>query len=83
MEKTKLYCRKTTSPWPYFALTLGWTWLFWIPAALSGQDVMTFPVALLLYIGGVGPALAGILLTYLTKDREGRRDYWRRLIDFR
>ncbi|HEC35581.1 MAG TPA: CPBP family intramembrane metalloprotease [Anaerolineae bacterium] len=67
--------------WHFFALTFGWTWLFWIAAAVSGQSIEALPVRLLLYLGGIGPALAGILLTYLTQDREGRRDFWRRLID--
>ena len=69
------------NPWPFFALTFGWTWLFWIAAALSGQSIEVLPVRLLLYLGGVGPALAGILLTYRIQDREGRRDFWRRMID--
>ncbi|RJS78656.1 CPBP family intramembrane metalloprotease [Methanophagales archaeon] len=74
---------KLSSPWFFFALTFGWTWLFWIPAVLLGRNVMEFPVVLLILLGGLGPALAGILLTYLTKDREGQRDYWLRVIDFK
>lgn len=74
---------KLSNPCVFFALTLGWTWLFWIPAVLLGRNVMEFPVVLLLVLGGLGPALAGILLTYLTKDREGQRDYWLRVIDFK
>ena len=74
---------RRTSPWLYFVLTFGWSWLFWIPAALSGQDVMQFPMVLLLALGGLGPAFAAILLTYLADDAAGRRDYWRRVIDFK
>jgi len=37
----------------------------------------------LLYLGGIGPAFSGILLTYLHKDKEGRREYWQRVFDFR
>jgi len=66
------------SPWPFFALAYGVSWFFWIPAAMSGQSTNTFLVALLLYLGSAGPPLAGILLTHLTRDREGRHDYWRR-----
>jgi len=71
------------NPWPFFALTFGWTWLFWITAVLSGQSIEALSVRLLLYLGGLGPLLAGILLTHLTQDREGRRDYWRRVVDFK
>ena len=31
------------SPLRFFSLALGLSWLFWLPAALSGQDVMAFP----------------------------------------
>lgn len=72
-----------SSPWLYFALAFGWSWLFWVPAALSGQNVMRFPVVTLLVLGGLGPPLAGILLMYLEQDSEGRRDYWRRVVDFK
>jgi membrane protease YdiL (CAAX protease family) len=37
----------------------------------------------LLYLGGLGPPLAGILLTHLTQGPSGRRDYWRRVFQFR
>jgi membrane protease YdiL (CAAX protease family) len=34
-------------------------------------------------MGGVSPILFAIILVYITQDREGRRDYWQRVIDFR
>jgi membrane protease YdiL (CAAX protease family) len=54
-----------------------------IPAALLRRDATAFPVALLFYLGGAGPPLAAILLVCLTQDREGRRDYWRRIVEFK
>ena len=58
--------------------------MFTIPAALSGANLTESPVLMVAYaLGGLGPAVAAILLTYLTQDREGRRDYWRRIVDFR
>ena len=69
-----------SSPWPFFALTIGWSWLFWIPAVLSGQNITVFPTVLLLVLGGLSPALAALILTYLTQGPEGRHDYWRRVI---
>ena len=74
---------KRSSPWFFFTLAYGVSWFFWIPAALSGQDVMTFPFVLLLYLGGIGPPLVGIMLTYLIQDREGWHDYWLRVIQFK
>jgi membrane protease YdiL (CAAX protease family) len=44
---------------------------------------MQFPTVLLLVLGGLGPPLAGILLTYLGEDSEGRKDYWRRVVDLK
>ena len=79
MDKTKL----SRNPWLYFAATFGFSWLFWIPAALVGRGSRTFPVSLLHYVGGVGPLLVAVLLTHLLEDGAGRRDYWRRATDFR
>jgi membrane protease YdiL (CAAX protease family) len=82
-EEMSMPPSKGSRPWVFFALTYGVSWFFWIPATLVGQGVSTSPVALLLYLGGLGPPLAGIILTYLTRGKEGRRDYWQRVIEFR
>lgn len=74
---------KRSSPWLFFALTYGISWVFLIPAALLRRDAAAFPVALLRYLGGAGPLLAAILLVCLTQDRAGRRDYWRRIVEFK
>lgn len=72
-----------TSPKTFFILTFAITWLFWIPAAVYGVEVMKFPYVLLIAFGGLGPAVAGVFLTCKTRDKEGRRDYWRRIVDFK
>lgn len=74
---------KLSAPWFFLILTFGISWLFWKPTALSGQGIDTFPVSLLFYLGGAGPPLAGIFLTYLTQGKVGRRDYWQRIIEFK
>jgi membrane protease YdiL (CAAX protease family) len=74
---------KRSSLWFFFALVYGWSWLFWVPAVLSGLKFDEAPVPILIALGGIGPMVAGIALTYLTQDREGRRDYWRRVADFK
>ena len=71
-----------TSPWPYFALALGWSWLFWVPVAATGLDVSEAPGIVLLAAGILGPAAAAIILTSLLGDRSDRRDYWQRLTGF-
>ncbi len=74
---------KHTSPWLFFVLTFSWTWVFWIPAALLGMSADKVPVQVLIALGGIGPLVAAIFLTCITQNRQGRRDYWRRVIDFK
>lgn len=74
---------RPSSPWTYLALTLSWSWLFYLAAAALGEPFSTLPTQVLFAIGGLGPAIAGISLTYLTRGPAGRRDYWRRVVDFR
>ncbi len=74
---------KKRTIWIFFTLTYFITWIFWIPLALSGQDVMAGPLMIALVLGGFGPSIAGIIMTYRTQAREGRRDFWRRSINFR
>ena len=72
-----------SSPWLFFALVLGWSWLFWVPAAVLKISVETAPGAVLGLMGLLGPMLGGILFTYLTHEKEGRRDYWQRVVDMK
>jgi membrane protease YdiL (CAAX protease family) len=44
---------------------------------------MAGPLMIPLLLGGFGPSIAGIIMTYRTQDREGRRDFWRRSISSR
>jgi membrane protease YdiL (CAAX protease family) len=72
------------SPWRYFALVFVLSWSFTIPAALSGVNLTDSPLLMVVYaLGGLGPAIAAILLTYLSRDRAAWRDYWRRIVDFK
>ena len=76
---------KTTlkTPWVYFIATFAWTWFFWGIAILLGVNMDSTPGFLLLLLGVMGPMVTGIGFTYLTRGKEGRRDYWRRIIDFK
>ena len=75
--------QKLSSPRLFFVLTFTWTWLFWGLAILSQRSMGEFPVPLLVALGGVGPMVAGIALTYLTQEQAGRHDYWRRVFDLK
>ena len=78
-----LFARKSTNPWIFFVLTLGWSWIFWIPAAVLSHFDSTVYVTALHYIGGVGPLVAAIFLLYRTQNRDVQRNYWRKVIDFK
>ncbi|HPO57663.1 MAG TPA: type II CAAX endopeptidase family protein [Anaerolineaceae bacterium] len=67
----------------FLLLAYGISWSFWIPAALLNQNVSLFPGVLLLFLGGFGPSLAGIIMVYRTKDLAERLDFWRRTVDIR
>jgi len=74
---------KLASPWIYFVATLVWTWLFWGVAIVTGTTVETAAGGIPMLLGVIGPMVTGIIFTYLTRDKEGRRDYWKRVIDFK
>lgn len=73
--------RAVRSPWLFFAIAVGFSWLFWVPAAFVDADIMNSPWVVLLYLGGIGPAVGGILLTYLDTDKARQREYWQRALD--
>ena len=69
------------SPWVYFAVAYGWIWTFWLLTAQLGISLNTASGVGLLMLGLCGPAVSGVGLTYLTRDKIGRRDYWQHVID--
>jgi membrane protease YdiL (CAAX protease family) len=75
---------KPKFPWHYLFLAYGLTWLFWIPVALTRQDYQASPLLLaVVFLGVFGPGIAGIVLTYREQGKEGGRDFWHRVFDFR
>ena len=64
----------------FLAFSHGWTWAFWTVAALSGESVWELP-AVLLYIGGIGVPLGGIVMMWVTSGRGGLEELGRRIID--
>lgn len=69
------------SPWLFFVTVFAWSWLFWIPAAALGMGTTTAVGAAFWALGGLGPMLGGIVWTSVTRDKQGRREYWLRIID--
>lgn len=75
---------KPKFPWLYLLLAYGLTWIFWIPVALTQQDYQESPLLLVVvFLGAFGPGIAGIFMTYREQGKEGGRDFWRRVFDFR
>jgi membrane protease YdiL (CAAX protease family) len=75
--------RERRSLWTFFVLTYVLSWIFWVPAALFGQDFTSTAWGIPYMLGGFGPSAAGIIMVYRTGDKEEWRDFWRRLVDFR
>jgi uncharacterized protein len=82
-RNTFLPNQKAASPWIYFLVTFVWTWFFWILAALLGLSVEEPAGGILLLIGVLGPMVTGIGFTYQTYDKKNRRDYFKRIFDFK
>lgn len=74
---------KLAAPWIYFVTTYAWTWLIWGIAILLGVSMEAATGFVILLLGVIGPMVTGIGFTYLTRDKEGRRDYWKRIISFK
>jgi membrane protease YdiL (CAAX protease family) len=71
---------KWANVWGFFAAVYAISWLIWLPAILwRGEG----PNLLLVVLGAFVPSTMGIVFTYLTQGREGRRDFWRRVVDVR
>jgi len=65
----------------FFLLTFGLSWMFWVPAVLIKSDIMSSPWAILLYLGGLGPAAAALILLYSWEGEGLRKAYWSRVFD--
>lgn len=72
---------RTTAPWGFPLLYLGWAYLCWLPIVGSGTSVWGFPNIVLLLVGGASPLLSGGVLLWLNHGRVGFADLCQRLID--
>jgi membrane protease YdiL (CAAX protease family) len=71
------------SPWVYFLATYIWSGIFGGLAILMNLSMETAAGLVLVLLAALGPMVMGIAFTYLTRDNEGRRDYWKRVISFK
>lgn len=70
------------SPWIYFLATYLWSGVFGGIAILMSLSMETAEGLVLVLLAALGPMVTGIAFTYLTRDRDGRRDYWKRIVGF-
>lgn len=74
---------KLASAWIYFFATYIWSGVFGGLAIFMDLSMETASGLVLVLLAAIGPMVTGIVFTYLTRDKEGRRDYWKRIIDFK
>ncbi len=82
-EKLKTTRPALASPWVYFVATYIWSGIFGGLAILMNLSMETAAGLVLVLLAALGPMVMGIAFTYLTRDTEGRRDYWKRVISFK
>ena len=67
-------------PAGFLAVTLAWTWGFWLLLAVLRLDPWQGYGQLLLYVGGVGPLVAALWFQARYSCGRGLRDLWFRLV---
>ncbi len=65
----------------FLAFSHGWTWGFWVLAALWGETVWHWPASAFFYVGGAGVLLGGLVMTGAVNGRQGLQDLGRRCVD--
>lgn len=65
----------------FFLLSHGWSWAFWWLVVASGENVWSSAAPVFLFLGGAGPLLAGVTMTWRTGGRAGLRELGRRIAD--
>lgn len=87
MMDTKSFVKrpKLAQPWIYFLATYAWTWSFFGLAYVmnvSAESGSALGVILIL-LALAGPAVLGIVFTYAALNKDGQKDYWRRVVNFK
>lgn len=72
--------RRPSSLRGFFLLVFGATWIFWIPAAWTGEGLASPAARWLAYAGALGPAWAAMWRVHSRFDAAAREDYWSRIV---
>jgi uncharacterized protein len=66
----------------FFLISHGFTWAFWLAAvAAAGANVWASHARWFVYVGGLGPLIAGVVMTWRTAGRAGLRELGARIVD--
>ena len=70
--------------WSFFILAFLFTWLNWVPQALTSRGVINYKIPTFApIIAGYGPALSAIIITALTSGMTGIKKLFRRVVQWR
>lgn len=67
----------------FFIATFMWTWAFYTPIVIGGHSPYEMPWMIFLILGGMGPSVVAVVMVLLMREREERRDFWRRCFSLR
>ena len=84
IQMNKINDKSKTKLVLFFLMTLGFTWLFWVPDGLGKRGLL--PDVLwtnLGFFGAFGPLVVSFLLTWIENGKEGVKKLFRRGIDFK
>lgn len=70
--------KKTKNLLIFLAATFIWTYAFYLPIAIGHHSPAEMPYTIFLIFGGMGPSLVGVSMVLLNRDKEQRRDFFRR-----
>ncbi|TYL38559.1 CPBP family intramembrane metalloprotease [Natronococcus pandeyae] len=73
--------RRNRDLWGYLLFSHGWSWFFWGIVVATGWEAFSYPGVVFLVLGGTGPMLGGIVMSWAVGGRAGLRDLGRRLVD--
>ncbi|MEA5386834.1 CPBP family glutamic-type intramembrane protease [Haloarculaceae archaeon H-GB2-1] len=68
--------------WGYLLFSHGWTWAWWAVNIVGGFEAFGAGLPFTI-IGGAGPFLGGVVMSYVTYGRAGVSDLWNRLTEIR
>ncbi|WP_458187225.1 CPBP family intramembrane glutamic endopeptidase [Haladaptatus sp. NG-WS-4] len=83
LESTKLPFGRESDLWGYLLFSHGWAWGWWSINVVAGFDAFSVPGVVFTVLGGLGPPLGGVVMSWATYGREGVRELRRRITDVR